>query len=439
MKKAPDSKLRRIQWLILAAPIACALGMGIQCLLLFWQTNNGSNANAAINLSGRQRMLNQKHTSELLLLSVGQSADPESTFELMDESLAILREGGEHDFGTIPVPGVPELNAINHCADQMEQKQAIAHEFVAAVRNRDVKAVSELKTQLVEQTEATQQAADQVVTTISDASSQRDQRVASLMLTGSIFTAVVCTIIAILVSRRASRVIGRSAQSLESTSTAAKQMNTNAEVLRNAVEQFDASIQEIACNATKAASVAGNAVGAAGSTTDTISRLGQSSAEIGEMIRVINSIAEQTNLLALNATIEAARAGEAGKGFAVVANEVKELAAQTSQATEDIVRRIEAIQSDTLEATDAISLVSGIISQINESQSAIAGAVEEQTSMTAEISRNIADLADGSGEIAATMISLNELIHDNNRSNLNRVRDSFNERLAQKYSYENAC
>ncbi|MEL6106423.1 MAG: methyl-accepting chemotaxis protein [Planctomycetota bacterium] len=179
----------------------------------------------------------------------------------------------------------------------------------------------------------------------------------------------------------------------------AKQVCANANALSSAVEQFEQSIKEIAGNASNAASVARNAVDAAGQTNTTITRLGESSAEIGNVIKVINSIAEQTNLLALNATIEAARAGEAGKGFAVVANEVKELAKETSKATEDIVRRIETIQADTHEAVDAIGLVSQIISQINESQNAIAGAVEEQTAMTSEISRNIADVATGSGEI----------------------------------------
>jgi methyl-accepting chemotaxis protein len=118
------------------------------------------------------------------------------------------------------------------------------------------------------------------------------------------------------------------------------------------------------------------------------------------VIKVINSIASQTNLLALNATIEAARAGEAGKGFAVVANEVKELAKQTSDATEDIIRKIAMIQEDTAEAAEAIQQVTGVIRQINESQNAIASAVEEQSAMTGEISRNISEVAAGSGEIA---------------------------------------
>jgi uncharacterized protein YoxC len=186
-------------------------------------------------------------------------------------------------------------------------------------------------------------------------------------------------------------------------SGAAEEVSANAQSLSTAVEQFEASIKEIASNSTAAAGIARQAVDAADKTNTTITRLGESSAEIGNVIKVINSIAEQTNLLALNATIEAARAGEAGKGFAVVANEVKELAKETSKATEDIIGRIETIQTDTHEAVEAIGRVSEVISQINESQTAISGAVDEQTEMTSEISRNISEVAIGSGEIARSI------------------------------------
>ena len=129
---------------------------------------------------------------------------------------------------------------------------------------------------------------------------------------------------------------------------------------------MSASIREISKNANDAAKVTSAAVRVADETNRTIARLGESSAEIGKVIKVITSIAEQTNLLALNATIEAARAGEAGKGFAVVANEVKELAKETAKATEDIGRKIDAIQADTAAAVKAIEEVGRIIAQVND-------------------------------------------------------------------------
>ncbi|MCA9135911.1 MAG: hypothetical protein KDB00_04110 [Planctomycetales bacterium] len=205
------------------------------------------------------------------------------------------------------------------------------------------------------------------------------------------------------VSRRLRRDAESTSDQATMASSAAEQVSANAQSLATAVGQFEESIKEISANASNAASVARNAVCATEQTNRTITRLGESSVEIGNVIKVINSIAEQTNLLALNATIEAARAGEAGKGFAVVANEVKELAKETSRATEEIIGRIEAIQADTQEAVTAIGLVSEIISEIDESQNAIAGAVEEQTAMTSEISRNISEVATGSHEIAKSI------------------------------------
>ena len=191
-------------------------------------------------------------------------------------------------------------------------------------------------------------------------------------------------------------------------SKAAQAVSQNLQTVATGAEEMGASIKEIAKNATEAAKIATSAVKVAEDTTVTVSKLGDSSTEIGQVIKVITSIAQQTNLLALNATIEAARAGEAGKGFAVVANEVKELAKETAKATEDISRKIEAIQTDTKAAVDAIASISGVIHQINDISSTIATAVEEQNATTNEMSRNVSEAATGSGEITSNISGVAE-------------------------------
>jgi len=190
--------------------------------------------------------------------------------------------------------------------------------------------------------------------------------------------------------------------------SSAQQVNQNLQSVSTGADEMTTTIQSIASNAHEAATVASNAVQTAQSANATVGKLGRSSAEIGEVIKVITSIAQQTNLLALNATIEAARAGEAGKGFAVVANEVKELAKQTAKATEDISRRINAIQTDTKGAVDAIASISGVINQINGISGTIATAVEEQSATTNEMTRNVTDAAKGSGEITLNIAGVAE-------------------------------
>jgi methyl-accepting chemotaxis protein len=205
-------------------------------------------------------------------------------------------------------------------------------------------------------------------------------------------------------------------------------------------DEMGASIREIAENANNAAQVASSAVGVAQSTNETVAKLGTSSEEIGNVVKVITQIAEQTNLLALNATIEAARAGEAGKGFAVVATEVKDLAQETAKATEDISRRVEAIQADTTSAVEAIAEISRIISEINDYQVTIASAVEEQTATTNEMSRSIGDAANGSSNIAGNINSVAEAVQattgalgeaDASVSELTRVADELRTLVAR--------
>jgi methyl-accepting chemotaxis protein len=183
-------------------------------------------------------------------------------------------------------------------------------------------------------------------------------------------------------------------------SAAAEEVSKSLQMVASSSEQLNTSIKQIAKNTTEATKIATQAVKVTETTNITITKLGDSSAEIGNVVKVITSIAQQTNLLALNATIEAARAGEAGKGFAVVANEVKELAKATAKATEDISRKIETIQNDTKSAVSAISEISSIIKQINDIQVVISAAIEEQSITTNEIGRNVSEAAKGGAEIA---------------------------------------
>ena len=181
---------------------------------------------------------------------------------------------------------------------------------------------------------------------------------------------------------------------------ASEQVSRNVQTVAAGSMQMGASIHEIAQNATEAARVAHSAVVHAAETNTQVGRLGESSKEIGNVIKVITQIAEQTNLLALNATIEAARAGDAGRGFVVVANEVKELARETARATDDIAHRVQAIQGDTDVAVRAIGEIGDIIGRISDFQTTIASAVEEQTATTNEMNRNVNEAATGSTEIA---------------------------------------
>lgn len=186
-----------------------------------------------------------------------------------------------------------------------------------------------------------------------------------------------------------------------SVASSAEQASSNVETVASAADELSASISEISTQVSNASTSANEAVNEADDTSRKIAILEDNVSKIGEFVGLINDIADQTNMLALNATIEAARAGEAGKGFAVVAQEVKQLANQTSKATEEIAKQIAEVQNSTSASVGAISSVSKTIATVSEISASISAAVEEQSAATNEIARNVEEAATGTQNVSS--------------------------------------
>ena len=186
---------------------------------------------------------------------------------------------------------------------------------------------------------------------------------------------------------------------MDSVAAAMEEASTNIGMVAASAEEMTATINEIAQNSEKARTITGEAVSRAQGASVKVNELGSAAQEIGEVTEAITEISEQTNLLALNATIEAARAGEAGKGFAVVANEIKELARQTAEATQEIKGKIDGIQNSTSGTVSEIEGILKVINEVNEIVSTIATAVEEQSVTTKEIAGNVAQASGGIQEV----------------------------------------
>ena len=197
-------------------------------------------------------------------------------------------------------------------------------------------------------------------------------------------------------------------QELTAIAAASEQASVNVQMVATAAEELSSSISEIARQVAQASQIASGAVQQAEQTNAKVQGLADAANRIGEVVALITDIADQTNLLALNATIEAARAGDAGKGFAVVASEVKNLANQTAKATEEIGAQIGGIQSATVEAVSAIEAITKTIAEIDDVNSGIASAVEQQGAATQEIARNVEQAATGTHSVSSKINAVSE-------------------------------
>lgn len=203
---------------------------------------------------------------------------------------------------------------------------------------------------------------------------------------------------------------------IQSISSTAEEMSQNMNSVASSIEEMSVSVRNIAQNSQDGAKVSSDAMEKSKNATSVMAVLGDAAKEIGKVTLLIKRIAEQTNLLALNATIEAASAGDAGRGFAVVANEIKELARQSSQAAEDIARRIEGVQKNTSESVQAIEMMANIIRNMNELSLIIMRTVEQQTITTNDISANVQQLNIGSRNIASAIAEIAKGSNDMSRN-----------------------
>ncbi len=219
-------------------------------------------------------------------------------------------------------------------------------------------------------------------------------------------------------------------QKATAVAAASEEASTNVQIVAASAEELTASVEEIDRQVAQSNTIAQSAVKEVRQTNEKVEGLASAAQKIGDVVELINDIASQTSLLALNATIEAARAGDAGKGFAVVASEVKNLAQETSKATEEIGAQVSAIQAATNGAVQAIRGIGGTIDEMGDIAGSISAAVEQQGSATRETAFNVQQAATGTQEVSSNIVQVTQAAHDT-QSSSGQLLDTANE-LAQQ-------
>lgn len=286
------------------------------------------------------------------------------------------------------VPGTRRKDEVGDIARAVEVFKENAQQFEAMRKSQEaaeLKAEEKRRKELQDMARSFEQSVMGIVRTVSD-SSEKMQCTAETM----------------------SSAAQQSSSQASSVGQSSASATVNVETVASAAEELSASIGEIGNQVGRAAKVSKQAAQESVETSSRIQALYGATEKIGGIISMINDIAEQTNLLALNATIEAARAGEAGKGFAVVASEVKNLAGQTSSATEEISKQIASVQEETQQSVAAVKKIEEIIHNVEDISASIAQSVEQQDLATQDIARNVQETAASTREVSVTIDGVTE-------------------------------